>query len=88
MASDRVLNGPAQPVIGSAGPLPLQEGIMGIIVIKDLQEDVELDRQAMLAISGGSRFRTGAAGARRDALRGNRLVNFAPKAAPKRPPSK
>lgn len=58
---------------------------MGIIVIKDLQENLELDRQAMLAISGGSRFRAGGAAARRDALRINRLVNFAPKAAPRRP---
>lgn len=61
---------------------------MGIIVIKDLQENVELDRQAMLAISGGSRFRAGAAGTRRDALRGQRLVSFAPNPAPKRPPPK
>ena len=61
---------------------------MGIIVIKDLQENMELDRQAMLAISGGSRFRTGAAGAKREVLRGYRLVNFAPKAAPRRPQQK
>lgn len=61
---------------------------MGIIVIKDLQENFELDRQAMLAISGGSRFRAGGAAARREALRIKRLVNFAPKAAPMRPPPK
>ncbi|NGZ85127.1 hypothetical protein [Duganella aceris] len=61
---------------------------MGIIVIKDLQENVELDRQAMLEISGGSRFRVGAAVTRRDALRINRLVNIAPKATPRRPPPK
>ena len=61
---------------------------MGIIVIKDLQENVELDRQAMLAISGGARSRAGSAGARRDALRIKRLVNFAPNAAPRRPPPK
>ena len=61
---------------------------MAIIVIKDLQENVELDRQAMLAISGGSRFRAGTAGARRDALRINRLIDFAPKQAPRRPPPK
>jgi hypothetical protein len=30
---------------------------MAVIVIKDLSENVELDRQAMLAIAGGSRFR-------------------------------
>jgi hypothetical protein len=32
---------------------------MAIIVINDLSENTELDRQAMLAIAGGSRFRTG-----------------------------
>ena len=32
---------------------------MAIIVIKDLSENIDLDRQAMLAIAGGSRFRTG-----------------------------
>lgn len=30
---------------------------MARIVIKDLQENVELDRQAMLAIAGGARLR-------------------------------
>lgn len=30
---------------------------MAIIVIKDLQESVELDRQAMQAITGGARMR-------------------------------
>ncbi|MFC5548833.1 hypothetical protein [Massilia aerilata] len=32
---------------------------MANIVIKDLSENVELDRQAMLAIAGGSRLRAG-----------------------------
>jgi hypothetical protein len=32
---------------------------MATIVIKDLSENTELDRQAMLAIAGGSRFRAG-----------------------------
>ncbi|MDB5747733.1 MAG: hypothetical protein JWP72_2581, partial [Massilia sp.] len=38
---------------------------MATIVIKDLPESTELDRQAMLAIAGGSRLRagTGTAGA-------------------------
>jgi len=30
---------------------------MATIVIKDLQENTELDRQAMLAIAGGARYR-------------------------------
>jgi hypothetical protein len=33
---------------------------MATIVINDLPESTELDRQAMLAITGGSRFRAGA----------------------------
>jgi hypothetical protein len=32
---------------------------MATIVIKDLSENTELDRQAMLAIAGGSRLRAG-----------------------------
>jgi hypothetical protein len=32
---------------------------MATIVIKDLPESMELDRAAMRAITGGSRFRTG-----------------------------
>jgi hypothetical protein len=32
---------------------------MATIVIKDLSENTELDRQAMLAIAGGSRLRVG-----------------------------
>ena len=32
---------------------------MATIVIKDLSENVELDRQAMLAVTGGSRLRAG-----------------------------
>lgn len=35
---------------------------MATIVIKDLPESTELDRQAMFAIVGGSRFRAGTAG--------------------------
>lgn len=34
---------------------------MATIVIKDLPESTELDRQAMFAIVGGSRFRAGTA---------------------------
>jgi hypothetical protein len=37
---------------------------MATIVIKDLPENTELDRKAMLAVFGGSRLRTGAGTAR------------------------
>lgn len=36
---------------------------MARIVIKDLQQNIELDRQAMLAIAGGARLRAPGAGA-------------------------
>ena len=54
---------------------------MATIVIKDLSENTELDRQAMLAIAGGARFRTAAAGtasAARADLRRIRLFDLAP----------
>lgn len=54
---------------------------MASIVIKDLSENTELDRQAMLAIAGGARFRAGAAGtasAVRADLRRIRLFDLAP----------
>lgn len=58
---------------------------MASIVIKDLQESTELDRQAMHAIAGGSRFRAGATGsgsaARADARR-VRLFDLAPRSGP------
>lgn len=50
---------------------------MGKIVIKDLSENVELDRKAMQAIAGGSRFRAQAgAVATAQQARGNRIVDF------------
>lgn len=48
---------------------------MATIVIKDLQENTELDRQAMLAIVGGSRFRAGAGLTARLAMRRTRLFD-------------
>ena len=64
-----------------------QGGIMATIVIKDLPESTELDRQAMLAVIGGSRFRTGAG---RLVLQRVRLFDFASRIAAKpaavRPP--
>ena len=72
---------------------------MAIIVIKDLPESVELDRLAMLAIAGGSRFRSRATDIGRTAFRGKRIVDFSSSRAGKpspeahqrpaaRPPSK
>jgi hypothetical protein len=54
---------------------------MATIVIKDLSESTELDRQAMLAIPGGARFRAGAAGtasSARAGVRRMRLFDLAP----------
>ena len=59
---------------------------MATIVIKDLPESSELDRQAMLAVIGGSRFRAG--GGRRVPQR-VRLFDIAARVAGKpaaRPP--
>jgi len=59
-----------------------EEDIMATIVIKDLQENTELDRQAMLAIAGGSRYRAApgpsAHLAMRSSLRRTRLFDPAP----------
>lgn len=54
---------------------------MATIVIKDLSESTELDRQAMLAIAGGARFRAaapGTASAARAEVRRTRLFDLAP----------
>lgn len=64
---------------------------MATIIIKDLTESTELDRQAMLAIAGGSRIRTGAAGPLRSRPQKIRLFDpaagSAAKQAAARPPS-
>lgn len=54
---------------------------MATIVIKDLQESTELDRQAMQAIAGGARFRAAGAGTLRQAPRKTRLFQPAPAGA-------
>jgi hypothetical protein len=54
---------------------------MATIVIKDLPESTELDRKAMLAIAGGSRFRAGGAGnagVARAGVRRIRLFDLSP----------
>ena len=60
---------------------------MATIVIKDLPESTELDRQAMLAITGGSRFRAGAAVGGRAAFQRVRLFDFSIGGAGKKPPA-
>ena len=56
---------------------------MATITIKDLPESVELDRAAMLAISGGARFRAGAPARARPTFARVRLFDFARGAAGK-----
>lgn len=48
---------------------------MATIVIKDLPENMDLDHQAMLAITGGARLRGRAAAAARAVARGSRSVD-------------
>ena len=63
---------------------------MATIVIKDLPESTELDRQAMLAITGGARFRAAAMAVARPAARRIQLFNLSSdgtaKTAARRPP--
>jgi hypothetical protein len=65
---------------------------MATIVIKDLAESTELDRQAMLAITGGSRFRARDTVVGRPAQQRVRLFDLTSGAAGKapatRPPSR
>lgn len=49
---------------------------MTIIVIKDLPESVDLDRQAMAAIAGGTRTGGRPAFAGRTIVRSTRIVNY------------
>ena len=49
---------------------------MAIIVIKDLPESVDLDRQAMLAITGGARTRGRPAFLARTALPRTKIVQY------------
>jgi len=64
---------------------------MATIVIKDLQENTELDRQAMQAIAGGTRFRVGLGLTARQVVRPARLFDPISAAAARlggtRPPS-
>lgn len=51
---------------------------MATIVIKDLQESVELDRQAMTAITGGARKRARQPVPAQSILRSTRIVSYPP----------
>jgi hypothetical protein len=55
---------------------------MATIVIKDLRESSELDRQAMLAIAGGSRLRGRSAASGRPAPQRVRLFDLSAGKAP------
>jgi hypothetical protein len=65
---------------------------MATIVIKDLPESTELDRQAMLAITGGARLRAATTGVARPAARRIQLFDLSrgstTNAATTRPPSR
>jgi hypothetical protein len=63
--------------------LDFQEEQMAHITIKDLSENVELDRQAMQSIAGGSRWRGQGGVVGRTPVRGQRIVDFKPGAAPR-----
>jgi hypothetical protein len=49
---------------------------MATITIKDLSENVDLDRKAMRDISGGARYRTSAGTPGAPISRGTRIVDF------------
>lgn len=49
---------------------------MATISIKDLPESVDLDRQAMLAISGGARVRGRSAPVARSLVRSTRIIDY------------
>jgi len=51
---------------------------MATIIIKDLQESVELDRKAMTAITGGARNRTRQPLPAQSILRSTRIVSYPP----------
>jgi hypothetical protein len=59
---------------------------MATIVIKDLPGSTELDRQAMRAIAGGSRFGAGGKGIGQAAAQRVRLFDFSAGGGGKKPP--
>jgi hypothetical protein len=65
---------------------------MATIIIKDLSENLDLDRKAMQSITGGSRLRSGAGAGARAAgavqVRTPRIVDFKTGVAPGGTPGK
>ena len=53
-----------------------QEEVMAVIVIKDLPDSVDLDKEAMVAITGGARIRAGHAWTPRKAGGGMRVISY------------
>ncbi|CAH0223999.1 hypothetical protein SRABI118_02296 [Massilia sp. Bi118] len=61
---------------------------MASIVIKDLSDNLELDRKAMQAISGGSRLRSQVRAAGTAPASSPRIVDFKTHAVPRGAPGK
>jgi hypothetical protein len=71
-----------------AGLAPVIQEEKMAIVIKDLSENLDLDRKAMQSISGGSRLRSQVRAAGAVPPSTPRIVDFRTGAAPKRTPGK
>jgi hypothetical protein len=71
-----------------AGHCLFKENIMATIVIKDLSDNLDLDRKAMQAVMGGSRLRSRGrtAGAAPSSTPG--IVDFKTRAVPRSAPAK
>ena len=61
---------------------------MATIVIKDLAESLDLDRQAMHAITGGARVRGRPFAIGRTIFRSTGIIKQAPQRVPAKPPRK
>jgi hypothetical protein len=72
-----------------AGLAPvIEENIMGTIVIKDLSDNLDLDRKAMQAIMGGSRLRSRVRAAGTLPASSPRIVDFRTGVAARNTPEK
>jgi hypothetical protein len=72
-----------------AGPISfIQEEIMASIVIKDLSDNLALDRKAMQAITGGSRLRSQVRAAGTVPASSPGIVDFKTGVAPRGTPPK
>jgi hypothetical protein len=68
--------------------LDFQEKHMATIIIKDLSENLDLDRKAMQAITGGSRLRSRVRTTATGPVRAPGIVDFRTGAAPRGTPPK